>query len=176
MTTMTVHQIAMRECVPAFEAVASVVPGDPEKRDGYKPRSQEGSKPRRFGPRKPHARVRYSLVPRALSRRRGRTHWLRAGIAAAIVAVVAASFAGTARAQAEPPNPGASSVAQYIELVPTAERAEGTGCRKRATHSTLSERETRLGQHIERHRRLPRDDRDVIKLWGTAQVSASAWR
>ncbi len=142
------------QCVPAFEAVASVVPGDPEKRDGYEPRSEEVTKPRRFGPRKAHARVRYSLVPRALSPEAWCTHWLRGGIATIFVAVVAASFAGTARAQAEPPNPGASSVAQYVELIPTADGPNGTGCRKRATHSAPSERETRLGQHIEVHGRL----------------------
>ena len=50
--------------------------------------------------------------------------------------------------------------------------AEGAGCRKRATHSALAERETRLGYDIEVHGQLPRDDCDVIELWGTAQASA----
>ena len=54
---------------------------------------------------------------------------------------------------------------------PDGRRAEGAGCRKRATHSALAERETRLGYHIEVHGQLPRDDCDVIELWGTAQAS-----
>jgi hypothetical protein len=72
-------------------------------------------------------------VPRAFSRNAWRAHSLRAGIATIFVAVVASTFAGTARAEAKPPDPGASSVAQYVELIPTAEgpKAPGVGLERR---------------------------------------------
>jgi hypothetical protein len=72
-------------------------------------------------------------VPQALLRNAWRADWLRAGIATIFVAVVASSFTGTARAEAKPPNPGASSVAQYVELIPTADgpTAPGVGLERR---------------------------------------------
>ena len=63
-------------------------------------------------------------------------------MATIIVAVVAASFAGAARAQAEPPDPGASSVAQYVELIPTADgpKAPGVGSERRTPLSPSARR------------------------------------
>jgi len=66
-------------------------------------------------------------VPRALSRNASRAQWLRAAVATIFVTAGASSFAGTARADARPPNPGASSVAQYVELIPTADGPEAPG-------------------------------------------------
>ena len=50
---------------------------------------------------------------------------------AVLVALVATSLAEAAPArEAEPPNPGASSVAQYVELVPTASGPQAPGIGK----------------------------------------------
>jgi hypothetical protein len=56
--------------------------------------------------------------------------------------VVSASASGVAGAQGEPPNPGASSVAQYVELVPTAggPKAPGIGDERRTPLPPIAKR------------------------------------
>lgn len=60
------------------------------------------------------------MVPKALSRNDRRSTCTARVVTAVLVGVLSASFTEAGRAQAEPPRPGASSVSQYVELVPAA--------------------------------------------------------
>jgi hypothetical protein len=69
--------------------------------------------------------------------------------ATALGALVAASLAGAAPALGGTPDPGASSVAQYVELVPTAGGAHAPGIGKEQ-HLPLSSEAEHALEHISR--------------------------